>query len=105
MPQRLDARDAGFPRAFATLLGLKREVSEDVDEIVKGIIADVIARGDDAVIDYTRRLDRLDLAPDRLKVGDAEIEAAAAACDPEVLASLALAKERIEAYHRPQKPE
>jgi histidinol dehydrogenase len=104
MPQRLDARDADFARAFASLIGLKREVSEDVDETVKGIIADVVARGDDALIDYTRRLDGLDLTPDRLRVGDAEIEAAAAACDAGVLRALGLAKERIEAYHHSQKP-
>jgi hypothetical protein len=35
MPQRLDAREDAFPRAFASLLGLKREVAEDVDETVK----------------------------------------------------------------------
>jgi histidinol dehydrogenase len=105
MPQRLDARDEAFPRAFASLLGLKREASEDVDETVKGIIADVVARGDDAAIDYTRRFDGLDLTADRLRVSESEIDAAAAGCDPQVLEMLDLAKARIEAYHRPQKPD
>jgi histidinol dehydrogenase len=105
MPQRLDARDAAFSRAFAALLGLKREVSEEVDETVKEIVSEVAARGEDALLDYTRRFDGLDLAADRLRVSEAEIDAATAACDATVLQALNLAKERIEAYHRPQKPQ
>jgi histidinol dehydrogenase len=105
MPQRLDAREADFPRAFASLIGLKREVSEDVDETVRGIISDVAQRGDEALIDYTRRFDALDLTVGRLRVGEAEIDAALAACDAGVLEPLRLAKERIEVFHRPQKPE
>ena len=105
MPQRLDAREAGFPRAFASLLGLKREIAEDVDEVVKAIIAAVVERGDEALVEYTRRFDALDLTADRLRVGEAEIEAAFAACDDGLLAPLRLARDRIEAYHRPQKPE
>ncbi|HKH34510.1 MAG TPA: histidinol dehydrogenase, partial [Beijerinckiaceae bacterium] len=105
MPQRLDAREAAFPRAFASLLGLKREIGEDVDDTVKGIISDVVQRGDEALIDCTRRFDGLDLTVDRLRVSEAEIDAALAACDASVLEPLRLAKQRIEAYHRPQKPE
>jgi histidinol dehydrogenase len=105
MPQRLDARDDAFPRALASRLGLKREASEDVDETVRAIIADVVRRGDEALIDYTRRFDAMDLTADRLRVSEAEIDAAAAACEPGVLAMLELAKARIETYHQPQRPE
>ena len=105
MPLRLDAREAGFARAFAGLLAAKREVSEDVDEAVQAIVADVIARGDQALIDYTSRFDQLDLTPGRLQVGADEIEAAVAACDREALDALHFAKSRIEGYHRAQKPE
>ncbi|HEY8384319.1 MAG TPA: histidinol dehydrogenase [Microvirga sp.] len=105
MAQRLDARDSDFPRAFAALLGTKREVSEDVDQAVRAIIDDVIARGDAALIDYTSRFDALDLTAETLRVSDGEIEAAAAQCTPETLDALALAKERIEVYHRAQRPQ
>lgn len=104
MPLRLDARDEAFPRAFAGLLAMKRETSQDVDETVRRIIADVIARGDDALLEYTRRFDGLDVTPDALRVGEAESEAAVAACGPDALEALALAKERIEVYHRGQAP-
>ena len=104
MVLRLDARDLEFAQRFAELLALKREVAEDVDETVRTIIAEVVARGDEALIEYTRRYDGLDLTPDRLRVAPAEIEAAAAACSPEDIEALALAKARIEAFHRQQKP-
>ena len=58
MAQRLDAREAGFARAFAGLLAAKREVSEDVDEAVRTIIADVTARGDAASITPARQPSR-----------------------------------------------
>ena len=105
MPLRLDAREAGFARAFAGLLAAKREVSEDVDEAVRAIIADVVARGDAALIDYTSRFDGLDLTPERLRVGADEIEAAVAACGREALDALRFAMSRIEDFHRAQKPE
>jgi histidinol dehydrogenase len=105
MAQRLDAREAGFPRAFADLLSMKREVSEDVDQTVRGIIADVVARGDEAVIDHTRRFDGLELTPDTLRIPEKEIDAAVASCPKDALAALNLARERVETYHAAQKPE
>ena len=70
MAQRLDARAGDFPRAFNALLATKREVSEDVDQAVRAIIEDVVARGDEALIEYTRRFDGLELTSDRLRVDD-----------------------------------
>lgn len=104
MPIRLDARDAGFEREFSALLAMKREVSEDVDQVAAAIIADVRARGDAALIDYTERFDKLSLTPQTLRVGDDEIEAALAACTREQFAALETARTRIEAYHLRQKP-
>ena len=104
MPIRLDARDAGFEQAFAALLAAKREVSEDVDQVAASIIAEVRARGDEALLEYTSRFDRLELTPATLRVTEAEIEAAMAACTPEQLSALETARSRIEAYHLRQKP-
>lgn len=104
MPIRLDARDAGFEREFTVLLAMKREVSEDVDQVAAAIIADVRARGDAALIEYTERFDKLSLTPQTLRVTDREIEAALTACTREQLAALETARSRIEAYHQRQKP-
>jgi histidinol dehydrogenase len=105
MAQRLDARDPGFAGAFAALLSMKREISEDVDQAVRAIIEAVVERGDAALIDYTRRFDGLELTPATLRVTDAEIDAAAGRCPPASLDALRLARERIEVYHRAQRPE
>ena len=105
MAQRLDARDPDFPRAFSALLQQKREISEDVDQAVRAIIDDVVARGDAALIDQTRRFDGLDLTPQTLRVSDREIEGALGRCSREALDALDLARERIETYHRAQRPE
>src|SRR5215216_5658666 len=105
MALRLDARDPDFPLAFNRLLATKREVAEDVDQAVRVIIEDVISRGDAAVIECTRRFDELDLAPEALRVGADEIAAAEAQCPPEALEALRLARERIEVFHRRQRPE
>lgn len=105
MPIRLDDRDPHFERDFAALLAAKREVSEEVDRVAADIIEAVRAGGDEAVIACTSRFDGLDLTPQTLRVGEAEIDAALAACSPELLGALETARLRIEAYHLRQKPE
>ena len=59
MPKRLSTTHPDFARAFEAFLGEKREVSDDVDATVRGILADVRQRGDAALIDYTQRFDHL----------------------------------------------
>lgn len=104
MPIRLDSQDPDFERRFRAFLTVKREAAPDVEQAVRAIIADVQARGDKALFDLTLKFDRLDLAKAGLRVSAAEIDAAAAACDPQALAALKVARDRIEAYHRRQKP-
>jgi len=104
MPHRLDTRAAGFEAAFAALVAGKHELDEDVDAAVAVILDEVKRRGDEALIELTRRFDRMDLTPARLRVAPAEIDAARAACAPEALAALEFAAERIAAYHRRQLP-
>ncbi|PWC43094.1 histidinol dehydrogenase [Azospirillum sp. TSO22-1] len=105
MPARLDATDPRFEDGFKGLLHAKREAAEDVQAIVHGILEDVRARGDAALIEYTNRFDRQTLTADTLRVRAHEIEAALAQCGADTLAALDTAAERIEAFHRNQKPE
>ncbi len=105
MPQFLTTRDADFAPRFAALLEMKREDSPDVDDVVAGIIADVRARGDAAVIDLTERFDRLALTPETLAFSAEEISDAVAQVPAEERAALELAAERIRAYHVRQMPE
>ncbi|HYD68538.1 histidinol dehydrogenase [Azospirillum sp.] len=105
MPLRLDSKDAAFAQAFEGLLHAKREVSEDVQATVHAILEDVRARGDAALLDYTARFDRLTLTADQLAIPADEVEAALARVPKDQLAALDVAAERIEAFHRNQKPE
>jgi histidinol dehydrogenase len=104
MPMRLDARAERFEADFAALLAMKREVSEDVDLAAKAIIEDVVRRGDEALVDYTKRLDRLELSPQTLRISPADVDEAVAGCEREALDALGLAHARIVAYHERQKP-
>ncbi len=105
MPQFLDVQDADFEARFAALLGMKREDSPDVDATVAGIIADVRARGDAAVIEMTSKFDKLDLTPETLAFSREEIEAQIATVPPTERAALELAAARIKAYHARQIPQ
>src|SRR5437588_13120179 len=104
MPIRLDTGAADFTRRFAAFLSTKREISEDVEEAVRAILADVLARGDRALIELTKTFDRFDAEATSLKVTAGEIAQAAASCDRAALDALVLARDRIEAFHRRQLP-
>ncbi len=104
MPKRLSTRDADFEAAFAALLSEKREVSDDVDLAVAGIIADVRARGDAALIELSRKFDHIDLTATGIRVTTAEVDTAVAQCSAETLAALELARDRIADHHERQKP-
>ncbi len=104
MPLRLDSQNADFPQRFRGLLAVKREAAEDVDQAVRGIVADVAARGDIALFELTAKFDRLALTKANVRVTAAEIETAQNACRSEAVAALKFARDRIEAYHRRQMP-
>ena len=97
--------DKDFAARFAALQSMKREQSVDVNAAVSAIIDDVCARGDAALIELTQKYDRQSLTAASLRISDAEIDAAVAACDGETKAALQLAADRIADFHARQKPE
>ncbi|MBC9178108.1 histidinol dehydrogenase [Pseudoroseomonas ludipueritiae] len=102
---RLDTREPGFEAGFSALLDMARDTTARVDAAVAGIIAQVRQEGDAALLDLTSRFDRWTPASAAaLRVTEAEIEAAVAACDPALIAALDHAARRIEAFHRAQLP-
>ncbi len=104
MPVRLDRSSADFAERFADFLATKREISADIESAARAIVDDVAARGDAALIEATRKFDRLDLQPGGLRVTPAEIDAAVKACDTATLDALKFARDRIEVFHRRQLP-
>ncbi len=104
MPVRLDSSSADFAQRFASFLAAKREISADIEAAARAIVDDVAARGDAALIEATRKFDRLDLNANGLRVTSGEIEAAVKACDAKTLKALEFARNRIESFHRQQLP-
>ncbi len=98
--------DSSRPDFFASLDALTHHagaLDEGVDKTVAAILADVRARGDAAVLEYTQKFDRID-APSMaaLELSKAEMKSAFDALDADLKSALMLARDRIEAYHRRQ---
>lgn len=102
---RLDAAASDFEDRFGALLNAKREMDEDVDRIVVDILAEVRARGDAAIAEYTERFDRISLAEHPMRIPSADLDAAENACEAETLDALRWAAERISAFHAKTLPE
>ncbi len=104
MPLTLATREPGFEAAFNRLVEAKRETAADVDAVVAAIIEDVARNGDKALLEYTRRFDRIELSDDTLRLSNREIAEGAAAAPADTVAALEVAAERIDSFHRRQIP-
>lgn len=104
MPQRLDTRNAGFGRAFAALLDDRLETSDAVETAVAEIIADVRARGDEALCELTAKYDRAKLGPADLRLSEHEIDTVADRAETTVTEALQIAHDRLTAHHHKQRP-
>ena len=105
MPVWLNQNSNDFVTAFDRLVAGKREPLVKVDGVVAPIIADVIRRGDDALIDYTRRFDTCDLTQATLRISEEEIDKAISLASPAAVEALKLAAARIDAFHRRHLPQ
>src|SRR5690349_5094758 len=105
MPIRLSRGSADFDAQFRQFLAAKREVSADVEAAARAIVDDVAKRGDAALIEATKKFDRLELDASSLRVTAAEIAQAVQACDPATVDALKFARDRIEAFHLRQVPQ
>ena len=74
-------------------------------ETVREILADVRARGDDALLDYTRRWDFADASGEALRVEIPTLEEARRLIPTEIAAGLTLARDRIADFHARQLPQ
>lgn len=75
MPIHLSSAQPDFAERFSALLSMKREDAADVNDAVAAIIADVRDRGDAALVELTKRFDRLALTPETLAFSKAEVAA------------------------------
>lgn len=103
-PLRLVTTDGGFQAAFKARLHWSAETNAQVESTVTAILADVRARGDAAVLEYTARWDRVD-APSMaaLELTQQELKAAFEAIPAAQRDALQTAAARVRAYHEAQK--
>jgi histidinol dehydrogenase len=105
--RKLDSSMPGFGAQLRAVLAFEEATDDAIEGRVAAILADVKARGDAAVIDYTRQFDKVE-APgatslDALTIPQAELQAALAGLAPERRAALQTAADRVRAYHERQK--
>ena len=100
----LDIHDMDFDQRFEAILSRGEEAGREVEQVVLGIIADVRQRGDAAVLELTRRFDRLEAADlTALEVTADEMDAAFSQVDEADVAALMLAVERVTNFHEKQR--
>jgi histidinol dehydrogenase len=101
--RRLDSMDAGFDAALDALTAFEAAQDPAVDAAVASIIADVRARGDAAVLDYTHRFDRVRAqAMAALAIAPASMRDAYAGLPADQRDALAVAARRIREFHARQ---
>lgn len=93
------------PDARAALLRRSEADLSAFVETVRPILAAVRAEGDAALARLGRELDKADVTADRLKVTEAEFDAAFAAVDIDVIAAIEFGIANIRSFHEEQKPE
>ena len=105
VPTELNSSDPDFEAEFQALVSARRGDEPDVTATVAAIIDAVREQGDRAVLDLTRRFDRISLQTNELAVSEAEMTAARATCDAAVHEALSFAARRIERFHAAQLPD
>jgi histidinol dehydrogenase len=100
--QRLNTRDAGFRDAFERLLARGQTVDPSIEKTVRDIVDAVRQRGDEALIEYTRRFDRHEPTAATLEIPSERLSRARAAIGADVRAALEAAAARIQDYHARQ---
>ena len=104
--RQLDSTDAEFNAKLMAVLAFEASEDEAIDRAAAAILADVKARGDAAVLEYTNRFDRLNAGSvTALEVSQAELQAALAGLPDARRHALQQAADRVRVYHERQKKE
>ena len=104
--KRLNSKDAGFKETLLSSLSLPMADDEAIDAAVVKILAQVKAKGDAAVLDFTKQFDRLNVASvNELEISQEELKKAYEGLAVEQKNALDVAAQRVRAYHEKQKIE
>src|SRR5471030_1938191 len=106
---KLDSTQADFKKSLDALLAFEASTDDAIERAVGGILADVKARGDAAVLEYTNRFDRIPnggaTSMAAFDIPEAELQAALAAIPEAQRNALHIAAQRIRVFHERQKQE
>ncbi|MDN5881954.1 MAG: histidinol dehydrogenase [Nitrosospira sp.] len=101
--KRLSSTDTGFNEALATLLAFEDVQDAKLDATVANILADIKKRGDEALLEYTRRFDHLDAAAAaELELPQNRLQQALQGLPTDQRNALEQAAGRVRAYHEKQ---
>ena len=104
--KRLNSKDAQFKDTLLSSLSLPMADDEAIDAVVVKILAEVKARGDEAVLTLTKQFDHLNVASVvELEISRKELEQAYQGLSVEQKNALDIAAQRVRAYHEKQKIE
>lgn len=104
--RELNISDAGFWQQLDDVLAWDESIDGDVVQVVTGILKDVKKRGDEALLEYTKKFDRLDKKDAaELELSKDQLQQALERIDPDQRIALELAAGRVRAYAEHQKME
>jgi histidinol dehydrogenase len=104
--RRLSSADSGFTATLDALLAFEGSTDAAIEQAVTDILHAVRTRGDEAVVEFTRRFDRLEAADmGALELPRADLEAALVSLSPAQREALEAAAARVRSYHERQRLE
>ena len=104
--KRLNSQDAQFTETLLSSLSLPLADDVAIDAVVVKILAEVKAKGDEALLAFTKQFDRLNVASvAQLEISQQELEHAYRGLSDEQRSALDIAAQRVRAYHEKQKLE
>jgi histidinol dehydrogenase len=101
--RRFSTIDANFDNDLTQLLAFETAQDDEIDTVVAGILRDVKQRGDAAVLDYTKKFDKLNAASlGDLEIPQAQLQTALKGLPEDQRAALEAAADRVRIYHEKQ---
>ena len=101
--RKLSTKDASFDADLKALLAFETAQDDSVDAVVAGILKEVKARGDAAVLEYTNKFDKTNATKlSDLEISKPELQAALNRLDAVKRDALQAAADRVRAYHEKQ---
>jgi len=101
--RRFATTDQDFDQKLKALLAFETAQDDSIDNVVADILRNVKQRGDQAVLEYTRKFDRLDVADmQALELSRAELQQALDSLPADQRQALQEAADRVRSYHEKQ---